>query len=194
MVLQEIQERSEIKREYNSLIKDLQKDGHEVTVSGKKSPLWQLGRRPGRIHFETRSEKDALLSKEFVHGIKHAERVAELLQKIEKHYGNHITRRPVIEHVRFNLLGILTEMKSPRSIDNLAGLLSDPDAEGKGLTLADLDPEFRKDIEKTGVQRKALLERLARYKFPNPALGHGALTPKGRKGLESLVDKLFESD
>jgi len=186
MVLQELRERSEIKKAYNGLLKELQTAGHKVeSFSRKGSPFWRTARRPEQIDFEAKKQN---LVAHFDQESERAERAAGLLQQIDRHYGNKKLRRPVIEHVRANLLNVLSGLTTPKLLHDLDLYYSEAAQQGIRLTLDNLEPSFRKEIEQSGVKRKALLDRLAIYKYeePNPLIGRGLLTPKGQRTILGL--------
>ncbi len=163
-----------LKREYNALLSDLKRDGHEVYTyeNKKRDPTWRFGRKPPHAMFEARKRERESLPDYFDHASKHAVRVAQLLERVDQYYTQKKLTRPNMEHLRANLIHILHEMHTPQRIQDISLYADAAAEEGVEITLDSFERSYRGEIEEAGRKRKALLARLHGFEFedPNPMI------------------------
>ncbi len=190
-IISDVKTESELKREYNSLVKDLKQDGHEVVTYENKrhDPTWRFGRKPPYALFTARKREGESLPDYFDHASKHAIRVAKLLERVDKYYTKKKLTRPKMEHLRANLLNILHGMRTPQRIQDIDLYASTAAEHGVEIKLDHFHPHFRRELMEVGEKRKALLDSLRQFEFedPNPRISSTVMRmvhPRTRASLD----------
>lgn len=176
-----------IRKEYNALVDQLQKDGHSFSDRSKigeaakpKSKVrgWTALRAPPRLDLSVRHFSDSGqtgLLREYEHANKHLERAAALFVRMDRYYDSKTLRRPALEQARANVFTFLTTMQTPRSLESTVMALDELGKGGVNARTA-LHPDFRAALERIAeirAEKTAALRRLGLRVSTGPLVARG---------------------